>query len=201
MKRFLIICILGLLGVEQGFSRIIYDQKENDSTRVVSTDMTTCRSFTDTQVLNVGMQQIIVNNDTAFYVCICVNQLSDGNIPTDGRMLLKNKNGEVIELHSSTSTKSSFTTNLGRTTNAYRVGSTLHITSHDNSIKTNQVIGYYPVDYETLKKIFIGIEKVRIEINPKNYEKSFGKDKVGKALEKHFNELKELKHDSFHDNF
>ena len=197
MKKLLFALIMMLPNV--AFSQIIYNKMENDSTRLKLAGMTTCRSFTDSQVLNVGVEQVIVNEaDTAYFVAICINMMGAASIPDDGRMLLRTKSGEVIELYNSASTKFQMVKDYGTTTTAYTVGRYITVKSQKNSLTVNQVIGYYPVEESTLTKLFDGVTKVRIELTVKKYEKEFGKDKVGKELEKHYIELKT---DSFRDNF
>lgn len=196
MKKIIIVLLLACtLPIN---SQIIYNQMENDSTRVKTAGMTCCRSFTDKRVLNVGVQQIIVNQDTAYFVAICINQLSSGDIPTEGRMLLKTKDDNVIELYNSASTKFILTKDYGTTTTAYMVGRRLNVRTQQNTVRMNQIIGYYPIEETTLMNLSKGVTKVRIELTPTNYEKSFRKDKVGKALLKHYLELKK---DGFKENF
>lgn len=197
MKKTILTALLLLAAVTSG-AQIIYNQMEDDSTRVKTAGMTTCRSFTDKQVLNVGVQQITVNNDTAYFIAICVNQMGKGDIPTEGRMLLKTKDDEVIELYNVASTKSVLVNDLGTTTTAYRVGRTINVRTTENKFTVNQIIGYYPVEESVLKKLFSGVKKVKIELIPTNYEKEFKKDKVGAALQKHYSELKS---DTFMDGF
>ena len=197
MKRLIFLFVFGIMSLT-GFSQIIINEKLNDSTYVKVSGMTTCRSFTDTQVLNVGVKQLVVNNDTAWYVAICINQMGMGEIPQDGRMLLKTIDNETIELYNDASAKSVLTINNGTTTTAYSYGRTLRMTTRDTSIKVNQLIGYYAITEEILNKLFNGILKVRIELTNKNYDKEFKKDKVGKAL---YNHYKELKVDRFNDDF
>lgn len=198
MKKIILLLICFLSLITDVTAQIIYNKMENDSTRVKTAGMTCCRSFTDTQVLNVGVQQVIVNSDTAYFVAICVNQLNKGDIPTDGRMLLKTKKDEIIELYNINSLKYQLVQNYGTTTTAYRVGRTLNVRTRENKVVTNQIIGYYPIEENVLNKLFDGVKKIKIELTPQNYEKNFSKDKVGKALHKHYNQLK---YDTFKDDF
>jgi uncharacterized protein YggE len=179
-------------------AQIIYNKMENDSTRVKVAGMTCCRNFTDTQVLNVGLQQIIVNSDTAYFIAICINQNVKGDIPTDGRMLLKTKKDEIIELYNSASIKYQLVCDNGTTTTAYRVGRTINVRTRQNTATFNQIIGYYPIGEQILGRLFEGVTKIKIELTPNNYQKVFRKDKVGKAIRKHY---LELKHDTFEENF
>lgn len=179
------------------------DHMYGDTLRVFTTSDVICRSFTDRMVLSVSLSRSLIKDGNSFYMInFEVNQMGQCYIPTDGRVLIKTEDDSVIELHSVTSSNSkAWTYNGGTYTRYNRIGNTIYSHSGNTGVTSNRVIGHYVVSEEDLQKMFNGVKKVKMEINPKNYEKTFSKDKVGKALLAEYNILKGKEFRESNDNF
>jgi len=183
------------------------DHMYGDTLRVFTTSDVVCRSFTDRMVLSVSLSKSLIKDGGSFYtINFEVNQMGQCYIPTEGRVLIKAADESVIELYSVTSSNSkAWTYNGGTYTRYNRIGNTIYSHTGTTGITSNRVIGHYIVSEADLQKMFKGVKKVKMEINPKNYEKEFGKDKVGKALLAEYELLKgkefRASEDNFKDNF
>jgi hypothetical protein len=171
-------------------AQIIFHDVVNDSILVRISGMTVCRSFTDRQVLSVGVKQIACPTDTLYYVVAVINQMSFGEVAENGRMLIRLQNNDVIQLKNYDTKTIKEIYGEGTRTTLHHVGNTTYATTRESGYKINCNIAMFPIDESDLKKLFIGVKKIKIEMTNKNYEKEFSKDKIGSALCKHYNELK-----------
>lgn len=154
------------------------DDYLDDSTRVYSTSLEMCRSFTDKMVLSVGMTKFVKNSGKYYYsLQMEVSSMEHCSIPKDGRVLIRTTDDSVVELKSLSAEESK-----------------LHIDDVNGiMIKSARITGNYIVSETDLQKMFNGVKKVRMEVLPTNYEKTFKKDKVGQTLLAEYNLLKDKK--------
>jgi hypothetical protein len=179
-------------------AQIIVHDVVNDSILIRISGMTVCRSFTDRQVLSVGVRQIACPTDTLYYIVTTINQMSFGGVAENGRMLIRLQNDEVLQLKNYDAMTVKQIYGEGTRTTLHHVGNTTYATTRSAGYKINCNIAMFPIEESDLRKLFNGVKKIKIEMTNKNYEKEFSKDKVGAALRKHYNELKR---DSFAENF
>lgn len=185
MKKYLIIFVMlltSIINVNAQTRKIVVD-KQSDSVRTIEALGTCVRKFTDSKILNIGLQTWISPNDTSFCVITNVNSAYPLGAFDNARMLVKLMDDEVIELHSVTSDYAETTIQYAKPS----ITSTIwknRITStyHSNSVDVSRNINYWHVTPEIINKFRKGVKKVKIEFTDDNYEKEFKKDKFGEIL-------------------
>lgn len=191
MKRTISLLLFFSLFTSIYAQKIVGDFLYGDSIRTYVTSEVICRSFTDRMVLSVSMTKSVIKDGSSFYIInFNVNQMEQCYIPSEGRLLIKTQNDEVIELSSLSSANSKEEVYGNTYTRYHKIGNVIYPTLSGSTIKTNSVTGHYIISEADLQKLFNGVKKIRMEINPQNYEKEFSKDKVGKALRELFELLK-----------
>ena len=156
---------------------IVIDETRNGE-RLILTDKTVCRSFSDEMVLNVSLLAVIneEKKDTTILLCTKIATMGKTSADSNAPMLLKLTDDTIMELTSMPFFEDSW---LKLTV----VGKTLIITNDLNLA--------FPVTQEQIKKISdLGVKKVRIAMQPNMYDKEFKKDKVGEAVRKHWRFLR-----------
>ena len=102
MKKYLLIFVMliaTITNVNAQTRKIVVD-KHVDSVRTIEALGTCVRKFTDSKILNIGLQTWISPNDTSFCVITNVNSSYPLGVFNNARMLVKLMDDEVIELHS-----------------------------------------------------------------------------------------------------
>lgn len=86
--------------------KIVSDLVKPDGSRSISCELVNTRSFSDKQVFNVGLSSISIDIEgtlsTRKYLVLKVVTLSPHKVPKGGVLLIKNVDGEVLELHALT---------------------------------------------------------------------------------------------------
>ena len=185
MKKYLLIFVMliaTITNVNAQTRKIVVD-KQVDSVRTIEALGTCVRKFTDSKILNIGLQTWISPNDTSFCVITNVNSSYPLGVFNNARMLVKLMDDEVIELHSFTSdynlvkrqyAKPTVTTSIWRN----RITSTYN----SNSVNITRNINYWHITPDVINKLKIGVKKVKIEFRNGVYEKEFKKDMFGGIL-------------------
>lgn len=185
MKKYLIIFVMlltSIITVNAQTRKIVVD-KQNDSVRTIEALGTCVRKFTDSKILNIGLQTWISPNDTSFCIITNVNSAYPLGAFDNARMLVKLMDDEVIELHSVTSDYTETTIQYAKpsiTTTVWK--NRITSTYHSNSVDVSRNINYWHVTPEIINKFRKGVKKVKIEFTDDNYEKEFKKDKFGEIL-------------------
>lgn len=185
MKKYLIIFVMlltSIITVNAQTRKIVVD-KQNDSVRTIEALGTCVRKFTDSKILNIGLQTWISPNDTSFCIITNVNSAYPLGAFDNARMLVKLIDDEVIELHSVTSDYTETTIQYAKpsiTTTIWK--NRITSTYHSNSVDVSRNINYWHVTPEIINKFRKGVKKVKIEFTDDNYEKEFKKDKFGEIL-------------------
>ena len=185
MKKYLLIFVMliaTITNVNAQTRKIVVD-KQVDSVRTIEALGTCVRKFTDSKILNIGLQTWISPNDTSFCVITNVNSSYPLGVFNNARMLVKLMDDEVIELHSVTSEYTETTIQYAKPTITSTVWKNrITSTYNSNSIDVSRNINYWHVTPEIINKFRKGVKKVKIEFTDDNYEKEFKKDKFGEIL-------------------
>ena len=185
MKKYLLIFVMliaTITNVNSQTRKIVVD-KQVDSVRTIEALGTCVRKFTDSKILNIGLQTWISPNDTSFCVITNVNSSYPLGVFNNARMLVKLMDDEVIELHSVTSEYTETTIQYAKPTITSTVWKNrITSTYNSNSIDVSRNINYWHVTPEIINKFRKGVKKVKIEFTDDNYEKEFKKDKFGEIL-------------------
>lgn len=186
MKKLTSFIILFFACLTAQSQTIEYEANLNDSTRAYSTSSEICRSFTDKMVLAVSMTKIAMTSGRYYYYLrLQVSSSEACSIPKGGRVLIRTADDSVVELKSSSEAESELHTDF----------------VNGIKIKTSQISANYIVSEADLQKMFKGVKKLRMEISPTNYDKTFKKDKIGQVLFAEYNLLKDKKYNDAKSNF
>lgn len=161
----LIALMVALPMVAQDY-KIASDDAKPDGSRSISCELVTTRSFSDKQVFNLGLTSITVDIDgvpnTRKYLVLKVVTLAPHKIPEGGVLLVKNVDGEVLELHALSEGNA-----MVRKTEW--IGSTPIAQYYD--------MVFYRVTEEDLAFLKKGIVKFRQETKTGKHEKEYKKEK------------------------
>lgn len=146
--------------------KIASDDAKPDGSRSISCELVTTRSFSDKQVFNVGLSSITINVEgvpsTRKYLVLKVVTLAQHKIPKGGVLLVKNIDGEVLELHA-------LTEGNAMVRHTEWIGGTPIAQYYD--------MVFYRVTEEDLAFLKKGIVKFRQETNFGKHEKEYKKEK------------------------
>lgn len=173
MKKFifaLFALVISLSMMAQDYV-ITTDEAHADGSRSIMCELVNTRSFTDKQVFHVGLSSLIINVDgekrIKKYLVLKVVTLAQHKIPEGSLLLVKNVDGEVLELRS--------------------------ISEGDAMVRKTEWIGntpiaqyyasvFYTVTEEDLEFLKKGIVKFRQETNYGKHEKEYKKEKEIKKV-------------------
>lgn len=194
MKRLFVTIILivfmSLITVA-GNRKIVVD-KYDDGVHVV--EALGCRpsSFTDSKVLNIGLQRWTEDTDTTYVVITNVVAAVNLGAFDDAKMLIKLKDDEIVELNSITSTEETANVRYGNPT----VWKTRFANFYNsNSMDVSKNINYWYITPEQIMKLNKGVTKIRIQFLSSPYEKEWKKDKIGGVIVDSYNALKNYNND------
>lgn len=150
---------------------ITTDEAHADGSRSIMCELVNTRSFTDKQVFHVALSAITTNIDgnkrTGKYLVLQVVTLAQHKILEGSLLLVKNVDGEVLELHA-------------RNEGDAMVRKTEWI--GNTPIAQYYALVFYPVTEEDLKLLKKGIVKFRQETNYGKHEKEYKKEKEIKKV-------------------
>lgn len=210
MKKYLLVIIMiftCIVNVNAQDRKIVVD-KQKDSIRTIEALGTCVRKFTDSKILNIGLQTWISPNDTSFCVVTNVNYAYPLGAFDNARMLVKLMDDEVIEFHSVTSDYSETTLQYAKpsiTTTVWK--NRITSTYNSNSVNVTRNINYWHITPDIINKLKKGVKKIKIEFTNGNYEKEFNKDKIGNIIyesylsELNYIQMEHKKVDTFKSNF
>lgn len=179
-----------LMTISATAQKIETDIVETNGDRYIFCSYESIKSFTDkiTCSISLSMQQC---KDKApnYYFCVSMMASEFIEVPQNGRMLIKTKNGEVIELSCYPGSK-------------YEI-------KQISGMKFLEIKAQFGITPEQIALLQNGVIKIRIELTNVEgntfYEKEFKKDKVGKIIMKEYdlilNALQNNKKASFSDGF
>ena len=195
MKKFTLILIMLITSLFSVFAqnrRIVLD-KTDDNVRVIEAQGTKIGGFTATKILFIGLQTWVSPQDTTQVMVTNVNTLSPMGAFDDAIMLIKTMDDEVLELYCVTSDNNFTNTKYGSptiTTTKWR--NRITSTYNSNSVNVSRNINYWHTTPSMIKKLKVGVKKIKIQYLKGVYEKEFKKDEIGKILYDSF--LSEIKH-------
>lgn len=188
--RGLLFVLLCFLYVQFSNAREIVVDKSSNGIRVVEAKGCTPRSFTDTKVLNIGLQAWVSELDTTWVLVTNVNSSTILDALDDAIASIRTKNGKDLKLYSIVSKSSvvdiklhdptvTITVWKNRITNTYNSG----------SISISRNVNYFKVPEDVFPDLFSGIEQIDIPFANGNYSKIWKKDKIGKVLEESYESI------------
>lgn len=148
MKKYFLIIVMFIVSVinVQAQKRKIVVDMQKDSVRTIEALGTCVRKFTDTKILNIGLQTWISPNDTSYCVITNVNCSYPLGAFDNARMLVKLMNDEVIELYSVTSDYSEVTLQYAKPTITTTVWKNrIMSTYNSNSTNVTRNINYWHI--------------------------------------------------------
>ena len=184
MKKILY-CLLLLLSVFtiNAKPRKIVIDKQVENARIIEAQGTSIGGFTATKILFIGLQTWVSPQDTSLVVVTNVNTSVPLGAFYNSIMLIKTKDGRVIELRSATSDNNTTDIKYGNpsvTTTIWKNRITSTYNSNQTTICRN--INYWIITPEIINELSKGIEKIKIQYENGVYEKEFKKDEIGKVL-------------------
>lgn len=183
MKKVIITVLCVFAFITANAQKIVYDKIEN-STRIIATDWFSMwkKGILDTksicQSIDAKLIACIDEEKVVYMICTDVNYpilfVSERQIPSDGKLLLRAKDEHVMEL-----------TTLMSADSQYQVQNVDVVTIQDNTMITEgksfikgnsrNIMGIYPISEQDLLSLSSGVAKVRIEMIPKHFDFEFKK--------------------------
>lgn len=168
-KSFLILLSLIMTSTFAFGQKIVMDKTDANGFRVVSTDNKTCRDMKDKVVFSYGIDAIVdTKRDSTLYELFLKLGCNKGDkVSKGGKVLIKTHKGNVIE---ATVDADNFA--RGRVENVNGLVLTLW-----------EMYVHIPLSHTQLQELATdGVQKIRIEGFPDNFEKEYSKDKTSKAI-------------------
>lgn len=168
MKRLLLL-VFGIFFL-CGFTfaqKIETDKTDESGFRVISTDLKVCRDFSDKTVFSFGVNCYTNGERTDYVLNVKIGCKAGNSVSKGARVLIKTFKGEVIQA----------------TVDADGEAELLTLKLAGNDFDTYNLYAPITLTSEQIHKIAAdGIQKIRIEGSPENYEKEYKKDKTSKAI-------------------
>lgn len=190
MKKIYLLLVAVFISITANAQKIETDVIETNGDRYIFCSYESIKSFTDKITCSVGLSlQQRKDKEPNYYFCVSMMASEFIEVPQNGRMLLKTKNGEVIELNCYTGSK-------------YEI-------KQISGMKFHEIKAQFGITPEQIVLLQDGVIKIRIELKNVEgntfYEKEFKKDKIGKIITKEYdlilNALQNDKKASFSDGF
>lgn len=162
----LIALMVALPMVAQDY-KIDYDNTTSEGHRIISCEYVITRSFTDRAVFNVALGADVFpsadgTTSTNKYLKLKVVTLAPHKIPEGGVLLVKNVDGEVLELRA-------MNEGNAMVRESVKIGTT-YVAQYFASV-------FYPITEQDLEFLKKGIVKFRQETNTGKHEKEYKKEK------------------------
>lgn len=174
MKKMLLI-MLAFMPLFLSAQEVIYD-KTTDGMRLVSTSETICRDFTDELVLAVSLEAFIDEQraDTTFVIVAHLTGNSRLEVKDNSSMLVSLIGGGSVSLPTFAGDK--------------EIVRDLHFVN-GTILSSYDIRPMFSVTRQQIEAISRGVESVYIPVTPKDYNKSFRREKVGAAIDEQWKAL------------
>lgn len=163
MKQIILtlLCLLAMLPAQA--QKILSDDITN-GTRSIITSKENVKSGNDKIVVYAGLSYMQSGGTPTYFLSLKLSAMKHMAISRNGRIMLKDADGNVITLTTPQGSYGADTRNVG--------GFNLYEINVD-----------YPISYEQLQQLANGVTKVRIELdNDEPFDKDYKKDKIGKVI-------------------
>lgn len=173
MKKSILFAILCVICSITNAQEVTTDEVTSDGSRMIAGEMVYVTGMSDKVKFEVGLFYYQRQGDSIGYysLAICPTHMVDFHINKGMKLLLKDKDGNVIELNASDDTQSE----------VKLIGSTA----------VRKLIALYDIDEETIRQLSNGVTKMRMEYSGGAFDKEWKKDKMGAVLRK---ELSGIRH-------
>lgn len=156
-----LVCLLALLPAQA--QKILSDDTSN-GTRSIITSKENVKSGNDKIVIYVGLSFMQSGDTLTYYLSLKLSAMKHMAIGKEGRIMLKDANGNIVTLTTLQGSYGADTRNVG--------GFDLYEINVD-----------YPITYKQLQQLANGVTKIRIELdNDDPFDKEYKKDKIGKVV-------------------
>lgn len=173
MKK--IILLLFVLSSMHSFAQKIELDKTTNGERFIITSSESIRNFTDKVPMTISLNCSINTNKEIFYsLSIGMTSGYSINVPSNGQLLIKTKNGEIINLKAN----NEFEDKIGKYNEYAKI--TLYTTTPS-----------YNISPEQIELISSGVQKIRIETSLDPVDKEFKKDKIGSIISSEYKLINE----------
>lgn len=163
MKQ-IIFTLLCMIITTSAYAQKILSDNTTNGTRSIITSKENVKSGNDRIVVYAGVNLMQSGDTPTYFLSLKLSAMKHMAISKDGRIMLKDSEGNVVTLTTLRGSYGADTRNVG--------GFNLYEINVD-----------YPVTYEQLQQLAKGVTKVRIELdNDEPFDKEYKKDKIGKVL-------------------
>lgn len=163
MKQ-IIFTLLCMIITTSAYAQKILSDDTTNGTRSIITSKENVKSGNDRIVVYAGVNLMQSGDTPTYFLSLKLSAMKHMVISKDGRIMLKDSEGNVVTLTTLRGSYGADTRNVG--------GFNLYEINVD-----------YPVTYEQLQQLAKGVTKVRIELdNDEPFDKEYKKDKIGKVL-------------------
>ena len=164
MKHIIFPLIVVLMTALPAFAQKINSDDSTNGVRTIITSKENVKSGTDRVVIYIGLTMSQIQDTTHYTLDLKLSAMKHLSVSKGGRILLKDKEGNIITLTSLQGSYGADIKNVG--------GFSLYEINVDD-----------PITLEQLHQLASGVTKVRIELdNDEPFEKEYKKDKIGKVL-------------------
>lgn len=166
MRQIFLLAIIMAMSVLPTFAQKVISDATDNGIRTIITSKENVKFGNDRIVVYTGLSMSQTENTTLYMLSLKLSAMKHLAISKGGRILIKDKDGNVITLSSPQGSYGADFRNVG--------GFNLYEINVD-----------YPITMEQLNQLAEGVAKVRIELdNDEPFEKEYKKDKIGKVLAK-----------------
>lgn len=162
--KHLLLTLLCLLAILPTKAQTILSDDTTNGTRSIITSKENVKSGNDKIVVYAGLSYMQSGDTPTYFLSLKLSAMKHMAISKEGRIMLKDADGNVITLSTPQGSYGADTRNVG--------GFNLYEINVD-----------YPITYEQLQQLANGVTKIRIELdNDEPFDKEYKKDKIGKVI-------------------
>lgn len=189
MKKIILLFLeIIFLSTNSFAQKIVIDKTEADGFRSIMTDQKTCRDLKDKWVFSFGVAACTDNQHLSYDLAIELGCYEGESVKKGAKVLIKTFKGDVIEA----------SVDLDN----FAKGSVATIGTSVYTIWKMPIM--IELTHEQLQELATdGIQKIRIEGSPENFEKEYKKDKTSKVIKERLDLVDQAlaKKSSFSDGF